>query len=230
MIDSGCGISATALPRLFEPFNPLDNLTTRAQGGLGVGLALVKDLVELHGGHVTADSAGIRRGATFTVLLPLGGRSQSSPAPTAATGELQRPLEGIRVLIVDDDHDIGEVLQFVLEAQGALVSVAHSAAEALSFLTRSMPDVLLSDLAMPGGSGYDLMRHIVAREGEQAPPAGGAIGVRSRARSRGGPGRWLPHAAGKADRLRNTDQGRLQLGRRRAQPQPEPSTRGASAR
>lgn len=80
-------------------------------------------------------------------------------------------LVGIRVLLVDDDEDIGEILQLVLEGQGAIVSVAHSAVEALASLTVSMPNVLLSDLSMPGGSGYDLMRSIVSREGENAPPA-----------------------------------------------------------
>ena len=83
----------------------------------------------------------------------------------------QQALAGIRVLLVDDDQDIGEILQLVLEGQGAIVSVAHSAVEALAALTLSMPNVLLSDLSMPGGSGFDLMRSIVAREGENAPPA-----------------------------------------------------------
>ncbi|HEX2876698.1 MAG TPA: ATP-binding protein [Polyangiaceae bacterium] len=176
--DDGLGISAALLPKLFEPFSQVDSSTTREQGGLGVGLALVKDLVELHGGRVSAESAGAQRGSTFTVLLPLAesdyAQATLQTEPVDAGGLASpalRPLDGVRVLIVDDDRDIGEVLQFVLEAEGALVSVAHSAAEALGLLTGSMPDVLLSDLAMPGGSGYDLMRSIVAREGEKAPPA-----------------------------------------------------------
>ncbi len=176
--DDGLGISAALLPKLFEPFSQVDSSTTREQGGLGVGLALVKDLVELHGGRVSVESAGAQRGSTFTVLLPLaepddaGAKPQTEPVDAVRlAGPAPRTLDGIRVLIVDDDRDIGEVLQFVLEAEGALVSVAHSAAEALSLLTDSMPDVLLSDLAMPGGSGYDLMRSIVAREGHKAPPA-----------------------------------------------------------
>jgi len=178
VIDSGAGISPALLPKLFEPFSPVDASTTREQGGLGVGLALVKDLVELHGGRVSAESRGAQHGSAFTVVLPL---LEAEPAPTTPapprsqrTADVQvtpRPLHGIRVLIVDDDRDIGEVLQFVLEAQGAVVSVALSAKEALASLTRSMPDVLLSDLAMPGGSGYELMRNIVTREGSKAPPA-----------------------------------------------------------
>lgn len=178
VIDNGPGISAAVLPKLFERFSQSDSSTTREQGGLGVGLALVKDLVELHGGSVSVECAGARHGSTFTVVLPLVAPPQvaAQPQEEMAVAEatplsVQRPLHGVRVLLVDDDRDIGEVLQFVLEAQGAQVSVAHSAAEALAALTRSMPDVLLSDLAMPGGSGYELMRSIVAREGSKAPPA-----------------------------------------------------------
>lgn len=173
VIDNGSGIRTEALSKLFEPFSPNDSSTTRAQGGLGVGLALVKDLVELHGGRVRAESLGEQQGSTFTVELPVT-RSVSGAQPArASTRGAGEPgaLEGIRVLIVDDDPDINEVLQFVLEAQGAIVSSAWSAAAALEALSRAMPDVLLSDLAMPGGSGYDLMRSIVASEGESAPPA-----------------------------------------------------------
>jgi len=174
VLDNGAGISAAALPKLFERFTQVDSSTTREQGGLGVGLALVKELVELHGGSVSVESPGAWLGSTFTVVLPLTEAPQAPVQPESeatALRSVRRPLDGVRVLIVDDDRDIGEVLQFVLEAQGAAVAVAHSAAEALASLTRSMPDVLLSDLAMPGGSGYELMRSIAAREGTKAPPA-----------------------------------------------------------
>jgi signal transduction histidine kinase/CheY-like chemotaxis protein len=171
--DTGSGIRAELLPKLFERFRQADSSSMRSHGGLGVGLALVKDLVELHGGHVRAESPGEKKGATFTVELPLAQGAPEAPmrpAPTC-TGRDKRALAGVRVLVVDDDSDIGEVLQFVLEGQGAVVTVAASAAEALAALERSMPNVLLSDIAMPDETGYDLMRKIVASEGDGAPPA-----------------------------------------------------------
>ena len=173
VIDSGSGISSEVLPNLFERFRQGDSSTTRAHGGLGVGLALVKDLVELHGGHVRAESPGERQGAIFTVDIPLT-RAPDVPVEAGASrhgrrGE--RALAGIRVLLVDDDRDICEVLQFVLEDQGAVVTLAASVAEALAAIERSMPNVLLSDIAMPGETGYDLMRKIVAQQGGGAPPA-----------------------------------------------------------
>jgi signal transduction histidine kinase/ActR/RegA family two-component response regulator len=172
--DSGRGISPEALPQLFEPFRPVDGSSTRPHGGLGVGLALVKDLVVLHGGNVRAESLGMNAGATFTVELPLAPVTLEippRPATPKASDQDEHALTGVRVLLVDDDPDICEVLQFVLEGQGAIVTVAASATEALAALERSMPNVLLSDIAMPGATGYDLMRKIVAREGAGAPPA-----------------------------------------------------------
>jgi signal transduction histidine kinase len=172
--DTGPGIRPEALPLLFEPFAQVDTSTTRAHGGLGMGLALVKDLVRLHGGQVHAESAGDQKGAIFTVELPRGGAfrpDSQSPITAPRSSQPKQALAGIRVLLVDDDQDVGEILQLVLEGQGAIVSVVHSAVEALASLKRSMPNVLLSDLSMPGASGYDLMRSIVAREGKNTPPA-----------------------------------------------------------
>jgi signal transduction histidine kinase/ActR/RegA family two-component response regulator len=172
--DTGSGIRPELLPTLFERFRQADSSSIRSHGGLGVGLALVKDLVELHGGHVRAQSPGEKKGAAFTVELPLAQGAPEAPvrpeAPTG-TGRDKGALAGVRVLVVDDDSDICEVLQFVLEGQGAVVTVAASAMEALAALERSMPNVLLSDIAMPGETGHDLMRKIVAREGDGAPPA-----------------------------------------------------------
>jgi signal transduction histidine kinase/CheY-like chemotaxis protein len=164
VIDSGAGISPDLLPGLFEPFRRGDGSTTRDHGGLGMGLALVKDLVELHGGRVRAESPGRSLGSTFTVELPLAG------ADVADTQDA-RTLAGVRVLVVDDNPDICDVLRLVLEAQGAVVAVAGSAREALAALEPATTDVLLSDIAMPGESGYDLMRRIVARDGAGAVPA-----------------------------------------------------------
>jgi signal transduction histidine kinase/ActR/RegA family two-component response regulator len=188
--DTGSGIRPEILPNLFERFRTADSSSTRPHGGLGVGLALVRDLVELHGGNVRAESPGEMQGATFTVDLPLpevpvsldlpyskperrrGPDRRTPRVPFTAQGpEDERVLAGISVLLVDDDKDICEVLQFVLEDQGAVVSVAASATEALSALERATPHVLLSDLAMPGETGYDLMRKIVASKGKSAPPA-----------------------------------------------------------
>jgi len=188
VIDSGSGIRPEVLANVFERFHTADSSITRAHGGLGVGLALVKDLVELHGGHVRAESPGEMLGATFTVDLPLAeavvgtpaaperrrrpDRRRAAHAPAAAQApRAELTLDGISVLLVDDDKDIGEVLQFVLEGQGAVVRLAGSAAEALAELEGSMPNVLLSDIAMPGETGYDLMRKIVAHKGSAAPPA-----------------------------------------------------------
>ena len=188
VLDSGSGIRPEMLPNLFERFRISDSSSTRSQGGLGVGLALVKDLVVLHGGQVRAESPGEMRGATFTVDLPLAeavlrapaarerrrGADRRRPHQVSSKGpaaQSKGTLDGIRVLLVDDDKDIGEVLQFVLESQGAVVAFANSVAEALTAIERSLPNVLLSDIAMPGDTGYDLMRKIVARRGAEAPPA-----------------------------------------------------------
>jgi CheY-like chemotaxis protein len=147
-------------------------------GGLGVGLALVKELVELHGGQVRAESAGEQRGATFTVDLPWGGTEE--PAVTkVAVAEGKRhagTLSGVRVLIVDDEEDSCEALRVILERQGAVVAIAMSVADALGALELSLPDVILSDVAMPGASGHDLIRQVIAERGGDAPPAAAISG------------------------------------------------------
>jgi CheY-like chemotaxis protein/two-component sensor histidine kinase len=175
VIDSGHGIGREFLPRVFERFRQADSSSTRAYGGLGIGLALVKSLVELQGGRVSAESAGDDKGATFTIDLPLAGSPPETAAPpeapAAETWGKRRALAGIRVLIVDDDADLRDMLQSLLERHGACVTAAGSAAEALGALESSMPDVLLSDVAMPGASGYDLMRKVAARPGGCVLPA-----------------------------------------------------------
>ncbi|HEU4535097.1 MAG TPA: ATP-binding protein, partial [Polyangiaceae bacterium] len=164
--DDGRGIAAEALPRLFERFWQGDD---RTQGGLGLGLSIVKHLVELHGGTVAAASEGEGRGARFTVRLPA--REAAGPAEAdaggaggSATGGV---LAGARVLAVDDEPDTLELLVTLFRRQGATVAAARSAPEALEALGRLRPDVIVSDIGLPGTSGYDLMRRVRA-SGEEA--------------------------------------------------------------
>ncbi|MDZ8187408.1 MAG: ATP-binding protein [Nostoc sp. ChiSLP02] len=167
--DNGKGISPEFLPHVFEYFRQADSGTNRSHGGLGLGLAIVRQLVELHGGTVLAQSKGEGHGATFTVSLPP--LQQSLESQSENSNGLQNPyplsvlygsLQGIRLLIVDDDADTREFLAFLLEQQGASVTVAASAKEALAAIMESKPDLLLSDLGMPEVDGYTLIRKIRA--------------------------------------------------------------------
>jgi signal transduction histidine kinase len=170
--DTGAGIDPALLPHLFERFRQGD----RAHGGLGIGLALVRSLVELHGGTVTAASEGAGRGATFTVKLPLAlaTRGPEMPAPVLAPATGGRAdLHGIDVLVVDDDRDALELVRTILGAAGAEVRTAGSAAEALERLDARVPHAVLSDIEMPGENGYTLVRRLRQRPRE----AGGALPV-----------------------------------------------------
>jgi len=149
------GISREVLSHVLETFRGHPNHITGAYGELGVGLAIVKSLVEAHGGRVHAESLEKEKGSTFTIDLPL---------PAEAPETSQRPLTGIRVLLVDDDEDMRSAVAAVLEEHGAHVTAVASAAAALAALERSRPHVLLSDLSMPDESGYDLMRKVAARD------------------------------------------------------------------
>jgi signal transduction histidine kinase len=164
--DGGTGISSQALPQVFDRFPPAADAARRGEGGLGVGLAIVKDLVELHGGRVRAESPSPERGTTFTVDLPR--------RPEAALAEREPPpgservegglLAGLRVLLVDHDPGLRQSFRAVLEDRGAAVTTVASAPEALAALERQPPDVLLfGDLAVPGESMSDLMREVTAR-------------------------------------------------------------------
>jgi signal transduction histidine kinase len=168
--DTGKGISPDFLPYVFEYFRQADATTTRTFGGLGLGLAIVRHLVELHGGTVLADSPGEGQGATFTVRLPLikdkSGRSKAEGNFSPLVPQ-SSPLSGIRVLVVDDDTDSREFFAFVLEQLGAQVSTVTSAGEAIAFLEQSQPNILLSDIGMPDMDGYMLMRQIRAMPPEQ---------------------------------------------------------------
>ncbi len=164
--DTGKGISPEFLPYVFDYFRQADSATTRKFGGLGLGLAIVRHLVELHGGTVKAESPGEGRGATFTVRLPLmKNKVQERSATDEATDVLAcLPLAGVQILVVDDEADTRDYLSFVLEQAGATVTVAASADEALQALASSKPDVLLSDIGMPDVDGYMLVRQVQALE------------------------------------------------------------------
>ncbi len=169
--DSGVGIAPEYLPRLFERFRHPDASTTRPHGGIGLGLAIVRHLVELHGGSVEATSEGRGRGASFRVRLPLlgmrgsvlGSRPGVADARSARgrAGELPS-LDGVRVLVVDDEKDARDVIVAILEQRGARTFEAASVEEALLRLDEERPDVLVSDIGLPEEDGYSLMRRIRA--------------------------------------------------------------------
>src|SRR5262245_29084921 len=161
--DTGQGIASEFLPYIFDRFRQADSTTTRAHGGLGLGLAIVHHLVALHRGTVTAASDGPNRGATFTVRIPLAPLRPDASVTTAVTGvDRLPPLAGVRVLVVDDDADARDLITAVLGQSGAEVVTAASTVEALDALARARPHVLVSDLSMPGDDGYALLRRVRA--------------------------------------------------------------------
>jgi signal transduction histidine kinase len=173
--DDGEGIHAEFLPRLFEPFRQGDGSATRRHAGVGLGLAIVKQLVEAHGGEIRVHSDGEGKGALFTVTLPASAMLQpptdASEAPqdgesTASTNDNR--LDGVRLLVVDDDEDSRDFIACILAEQGAVVVVASCAGEALDLLETTRPDVLLSDIGMPRVDGYALLRRV-----REMPPARG---------------------------------------------------------
>ncbi len=175
--DTGQGIAPDMLPHVFERFRQADSSTTRKHGGLGLGLALVKHLVELHGGTVQAQSAGQDQGATFIVTLPCTAPDSSitlRPPPftdSSSEGGIVR-LDGVRVLVVDDDKDAVKLSEAILARAGAEVRTCLRAEEALDALKQWQPDVLVSDIEMPGEDGYSLIRKVralAADEGGDTP-------------------------------------------------------------
>jgi CheY-like chemotaxis protein len=173
-IDTGKGINPEFLPYIFEYFRQEDASTTRKFGGLGLGLAIARQIVEMHGGKIWADSQGIDRGATFTVCIPLFKDTKSAPqtAVSPNSGKVDRaPLTGIRALIVDDDSDSREFVAFLLQESGAVVRAAASASEALQSLKQALPDILLSDIGMPGMDGYTLIATVRSLQQYETLPA-----------------------------------------------------------
>jgi len=177
--DTGIGISADFLPLVFDRFSQKDSSTTRSHGGLGLGLAISKQLAELHGGTLEATSPGEGRGSTFIVRLPLTIREVEDPDayrvhPTHPIVEEQKTLPNltdVRALVVDDEADARDLIQRVMQEQGATVWVASGGEEALRIMETLSPDVLVSDIGMPGMDGYQLIRRFRAGEpkGQRLP-------------------------------------------------------------
>jgi CheY-like chemotaxis protein len=167
--DTGIGIPPEFMPHVFERFRQADSSTTRTHSGVGLGLAIVRHLVELHGGRIMAKSDGSGKGATFIMELPsmAVATASTSTAPLAAFAALPTPrLDGVRVLVVDDDPNTRELLSEALGTTGARVKAADSARDALEQLRSDSIDVIVSDIAMPGEDGFWLMQHIRALPGE----------------------------------------------------------------
>jgi signal transduction histidine kinase/ActR/RegA family two-component response regulator len=159
--DTGVGIPPDLLPKLFVPFSQSDDIVTRAQGGLGLGLAISREIVALHDGNLIAASPGPGKGATFTMRLPATPRRAASTPVGTPTTKVQR-LDGVRILIVDDDDRLRGALTTLLHRAGAIVEVAESAAQARSMLDEFAPEVLLCDIAMPEEDGYTFVRKLRA--------------------------------------------------------------------
>jgi PAS domain S-box-containing protein len=168
--DTGEGIDAQVLPYIFQRFRQADGSTTRKHGGLGLGLAIVRHIVEAHGGEVGAESEGLGKGATFTVRLPMFAAigNGDAPAETRAVETAPRSrLSGVRVLAIDDEPAALDLMNEILAAEGAVVRAAASAPEALTIIQEWRPQVLVLDIGLPGEDGYDLLHrlreHPVAR-------------------------------------------------------------------
>jgi CheY-like chemotaxis protein len=167
--DSGQGISPEFLPHVFDRFRQADQKTSRQHGGMGLGLAIVRHLVEMHGGSVRASSEGEGKGATFTVMLPIapvyqidssGSRVHPAARDLLPANDITDRLDDLTILVVDDEADTRELLKQGLEYCGAKVRVAGSVAEAMDELKTALPDIVISDIGMPGSDGYDLIRQV----------------------------------------------------------------------
>ncbi len=161
--DTGIGISVDFLPHIFERFRQADSSTGRRHGGLGLGLSIVHSLVEMHGGRITAESEGPGRGASFIIEIPLAVTDdvESGEDPLAeGEGEDATSIAGLRLLIIEDDLDTIEMMRVLCEEQGMRVTGAYGAEEALEKAVAEHPDVIISDISMPGIDGYEFARRI----------------------------------------------------------------------
>jgi CheY-like chemotaxis protein len=158
--DTGVGIAAEELPRIFEMFAQVSTPIDRPQGGLGLGLALARELVELHGGTLEARSPGLGKGSEFVVTLPLGAMPLERPRP-ARVARAASPVRR-KVLVVDDSHDTALMLAKQVELSGHETRVAHDGAEALRLAEQFRPDTAILDIGLPGLDGYELARRLRA--------------------------------------------------------------------
>jgi signal transduction histidine kinase/ActR/RegA family two-component response regulator len=168
--DTGVGIEPAFLARVFERFTQADSSTTREHSGVGLGLAIARNLVELHGGTIEARSEGRDRGATFVIELPAAAAATApavSQMPVVAAAANPSPLAGVRVLVVDDDESTLELLTTALTSSGAQVIATQSARDALRRVTTDQPDVIVSDIAMPGEDGFWFIEHVRTLGGER---------------------------------------------------------------
>lgn len=173
--DTGQGINPQFLPYVFERFRQADSTSTRRIGGLGLGLAIVSHLVELHGGTVSAHSDGKDRGSTFSVTLPMADSKRFAPVSgkerTEVSPDVVSKVQGMKILLVEDDKDSRDMLEMVLSLYGVEVESAESAAEAFEKIQEVKPEVLVSDIGLPGEDGYDLIRKVRSLD----PGSGGRI-------------------------------------------------------
>lgn len=161
--DTGIGIAPDVLPHIFELFVQADHSATRSQGGLGIGLTLVKNLVDLHNGTVTASSAGLGKGSEFKVRLPLSTVKVNEPTRLGYSRSVRAPISGHRLLVVDDNKDAADTLAMMLRLQGHDVAVAHSGTDALDIVTNYQPKLVFLDIGMPGMDGYEVARRLRQR-------------------------------------------------------------------
>jgi len=184
--DTGDGIAPEFLPHVFERFTQADSSLHRRHGGLGLGLAIVLNLVKLHGGDVRVESAGVGKGASFIVELPVAAARKEAILRDSrfVFSENTTRLDGVKVLLVDDEPDARALLVEMLAEHGAEPRVAANMTEALNVLNDWRPDVLVSDIAMPGGSGYDLIRQVRMRSSAESQVPAVALTAYARAEDR----------------------------------------------